>query len=55
VGVGLPDGLPFGLLIGIGGAGAGAVLGSRRRRSVRLVGALAIVVVAGTALFLLWG
>jgi hypothetical protein len=55
VGVGLPDGLPFGLLIGIGGAGAGAVLGSRRRRSVRLVGALAIVAVAGTALFLLWG
>jgi hypothetical protein len=53
VGIGLPDGLPYGLLIGNGGAGAGAVLGSRRRLSVRVVGALVVVAVAVAALLVM--
>jgi hypothetical protein len=55
VGIGWPEGVAYGLLIGLGGAAAGAVLASRARLSVRVVAALVIGAVAVAALLVLSG
>jgi hypothetical protein len=49
--VGGPVGLLYGALLGLGGAGAGAVLGARWRVSVRMVAAVAISALTAMTLF----